>query len=166
MQTPMSGPPPIQPFTAKTGFLEESPGNRSSMRLMCMMSLVTAIILSGVVVGQSVSQAARQNGSTAYAYMARDPEVLYIIFGFLISAFAPKAVQKFAEQKLPAYDPTLNRPPATPYAGYLPPAAPISQQAPATPAPATPAAAAPAAPAAAPTAPASHLQNVLQRGAL
>lgn len=158
----------------KTGFLEESPGSRSSMRLMCMMALITAIILSGVVVGQSLQQSSRPI-TPGTGYPARDPEILYIIFGFLISAFAPKAVQKFAEQKLQTYDRTQAVPAVpTVYAGFLPPATPVATPAPvavvpvAAPAQAVAPAQAPAPvsvtaePAAGPTA----LQTVLQRGAL
>jgi hypothetical protein len=141
------------------------------MRLMCMMALITAIILSGLVVAQSLQQSARGG-----VYQPRDPEVLYIIFGFLIAAFAPKAVQKFAEQKLPAYDPTLVARQAPPvYAGYLPPAPAVAPPAPVAPvaqvapvAPAVVSAPAPAAASAPPVTPVvpSALQNVLQRGAL
>ncbi len=130
-----------------------------------MMALITAIILSGLVVSQSLQQSARGG-----VYQPRDPEILYIIFGFLIAAFAPKAVQKFAEQKLPAYDRSLVSAPApTVYAGYLPPApaAPVAMVpavAPVAQAPATPPAQA-SAPAAAPAEP-TALQTVVQRGAL
>ena len=113
----------------QVGFLDEGPGNRSSMRLMCMMSLVTAIVLSSLLVVQSLNQ----DRNDPRPHQSTDPQILYIIYGFLIAAFAPKAVQKFAEQKLPAYDPTLayrqggqayGQQPYVPqpYAGYLPPA--------------------------------------------
>ncbi len=65
-------------------FFEDSTGSKSSMRLMSMMALVTAIILSILaVLGKA------QSGDT-----------LLIIATFLTAAFAPKTVQKFAEDKL------------------------------------------------------------------
>jgi hypothetical protein len=143
----------------ETGFLEESPGNHSSMRMMCMMSLITAIILSALVVTQSLQQSGSQT-SAGNLNPPRNPEILYIIYGFLISAFAPKAVQKFAEQKIPAYRAPL---PSSLYAGYLPAAA--------APPPVQPAVTPPAAQAAvhppdSTPAPPNALQTVVQRGAL
>lgn len=160
MQTLPSGQVPLPNEGNQTGFLEESPGNHSSMRLMCMLSMITAIILSGLVVAQSLQQSGSQTSAGNFN-PPRNPEILYIIYGFLISAFAPKAVQKFAEQKIPAYRPPL---PSTFYAGYLPAAT-------ATPPPVQPAVTPPAATAAvyppdsAPP-PANALQTVVQRGAL
>lgn len=130
------------------------------MRMMCMMSLITAIILSCLVVSQSLQQSRSQASAGSFS-PPRNPEVLYIIYGFLISAFAPKAVQKFAEQKIP-----VHRSPVAPpvYAGYLPAAT-------ATTPPAQPVASPQAAQAAAYppnpiAAPANPLQTVVQRGAL
>ena len=64
-------------------FLEESDGNKSSMRLMCMMSLISSIVFGILTIMPNGSQ----NGEV-------------ITFGFLVAAFAPKAVQKFAETKV------------------------------------------------------------------
>jgi hypothetical protein len=91
-----------------TGFLEESPGNSSAMRLMCMMSLVTAITLSVFIIATTPSyKSVDEKGKTTLVYPPRDPQAIYLIYGFLLAAFAPKAIQKFAEQKLPLYSPTL-----------------------------------------------------------
>jgi hypothetical protein len=72
------------------GFFQEDNGNYSSMRLMSMVALIAAIVFGFLtILGPGGSNnAANTNG-------------IYITFGFLISAFAPKAVQKFAEQKIP-----------------------------------------------------------------
>jgi hypothetical protein len=56
----------------QVGFFQEDNGNKSSMRLMSFTAILRA-----------------------------SDEGIYITFGFLIGAFAPKAVQKFAETKLP-----------------------------------------------------------------
>lgn len=95
-----------------TGFLEESPGNNSAMRLMCMISLCTAIGLS--VFSAVTSQPYKQvddKGRATLVFPQRDPQGIYLIYGFLVAAFAPKAIQKFAEQKLPTYNPTQPMPP-------------------------------------------------------
>lgn len=104
MQTPTSGMiyPPLDPRQG-TGFLQETPGNNSAMRLMCMMALVTAIVLSVFVIA-TPNKTENRDGS--FSYPSRDPQAIYLIFGFLVAAFAPKAIQKFAE-KLPTYDPRL-----------------------------------------------------------
>ena len=68
--------------------MEEDSGSRSSMRLMCMISLAASIMF-GVL--------------TLYAPpgTAPDRNIGLILTGlFLVGAFAPKAVQKFAEQKI------------------------------------------------------------------
>ena len=62
-------------------FLHDDEGNPSSMRLMSIISLLSAI---GLAVLPVITDAASQ-----------DTVVLY----FLTAAFAPKAIQKFAEQK-------------------------------------------------------------------
>lgn len=90
-----------------TGFLEESPGNSSAMRLMCMISLCTAIGLS--VFSAVISQPYKQlddKGRATLVFPQRDPQGIYLIYGFLVAAFAPKAIQKFAEQKLPTFNPS------------------------------------------------------------
>jgi hypothetical protein len=75
MQDPSSGFESFPAGGRATGFLEESPGNRSSMRVMCMMALITSIILSGLVVGQALQQSGRQV-PPGVAYQPRDPDVL------------------------------------------------------------------------------------------
>jgi len=74
-----------QPEPQKTGgtkFFQEDNGNKSSMRLMCFVALIASIIF-GVL--------------TIYT---GNKDGIIITFGFLIGCFAPKAVQKFAEQKV------------------------------------------------------------------
>ena len=75
------------PNASRSGFFDEDNGNQSSMRLMCFVSLIAAICFGILTV---LNSGQNQNNS----------EGIYITFGFLISAFAPKAVQKFAEQKI------------------------------------------------------------------
>jgi hypothetical protein len=65
---------------------------------MCMISLFAAIGFGVVTVQRDLKG-----------------DALYITYGFLIGAFAPKAVQKFAEAKLPIYAPP-------------PPMVPVAQQ--------------------------------------
>ena len=77
-------PPAGQP--APVGFFQEDNGNKSSMRLMSIVALIASIVF-GVLTVLGAGGANGQNG-------------IYITFGFLLAAFAPKAVQKFAE-KLP-----------------------------------------------------------------
>lgn len=61
-------------------FMSDDMGNASSLRLYCLISLLTAISLTwyGVLVNKDV-----------YSFV-----LLY-----LVATFAPKVVQKFAEQK-------------------------------------------------------------------
>ena len=61
---------------------EESPDNMSSMRLMCFVSLLASI-------GFGLLTILRDAGDSG----------IYITMGFLLGAFAPKALQKFAEKK-------------------------------------------------------------------
>ena len=69
--------------TRRKQFLSDDDGNPSSMRLMSMLSLVVAALLAAVeVMGWGSG-----DGNTEL--------VLY----FLLGAFAPKAIQKFAERK-------------------------------------------------------------------
>jgi len=67
-----------------SGFFQEDNGTYSSMRLMCFVSLLAAILFGFLTIQLKPEN---QNG-------------IYITFGFLLGAFAPKAVQKFAEQKI------------------------------------------------------------------
>ena len=65
----------------KTGFLTDKNGKPSSIRLMSWVALLTAIVFGWLTLTQE------DNQTTG----------VQITFGFLIAAFAPKAVQKFAE---------------------------------------------------------------------
>ena len=65
-------------------FFQEDNGNLSSMRLMCFISLIAGILF-GVL--------------TIYT---KNQDGIIVTFGFLLGAFAPKALQKFAEQKVAA----------------------------------------------------------------
>lgn len=111
MQTPAPGLPYLTPAPHRPiGFLEESPGNSSAMRLMCMMALVTAIILSVFVIATPPRPYAIKDAAgrvVSVNHPPRDSLAIYLIFGFLVAAFAPKAIQKFAE-KMPAYDPRFS----------------------------------------------------------
>lgn len=66
------------------GFMQENNGNSSSMRLMSLIALISAIAFGGITLAK--------------------PEVKDIgtnlTFSFLVAAFTPKAVQKFAENKV------------------------------------------------------------------
>jgi hypothetical protein len=70
------------------GFLEEEPGDKSAMRAMSMIALLASVVFGALVL-------------TAEASTTAD---VYVVFGFLISAFAPKALQKFAEGPLTSLD--------------------------------------------------------------
>jgi hypothetical protein len=65
----------------KVGYFEESEGVKSSMRLNSFIALWASIALS----------------LFALATKQLDVNVLGLITVFLVGAFAPKAVQKFAE---------------------------------------------------------------------
>lgn len=105
LQSPLIDPEIIS--KQGTGFLEESPGNRSAMRLMCMFALVAAIVFGALTMVRSNGmQVKNADGSISTVYPPRDDTGLTLTFGFLIAAFAPKAVQKFAEQRLRTYVPT------------------------------------------------------------
>ena len=66
-------------------FFEEDNGNVSSIRLMSFIALIAAIIFGFLTILLKDGNAT--NG-------------IYITFGFLLAAFAPKALQKFAETKV------------------------------------------------------------------
>lgn len=66
-------------------YLEDDNGNKSAMRAMSILSLVAAIVFAWLVVTGS----------------GNDSDGLKIVYAFLVAAFAPKVVQKFAEVKLP-----------------------------------------------------------------
>lgn len=67
----------------KAGFLQEDNGSNSSMRLMSALSLVAAICVAG------------------YGMYANKASTFEITGLFLAGAFAPKAIQKRFEEKLP-----------------------------------------------------------------
>ncbi|WP_420447236.1 hypothetical protein [Candidatus Palauibacter sp.] len=73
--------------TRKAGFLEDHQGNASSMRLMSITALGASVAFGLISV---LHPAARSEANG-----------LYITMAFLLAAFAPKALQKFAEAKFP-----------------------------------------------------------------
>ena len=68
------------------GFLQEDNGNNSSMRLMSLIALISAIVFGIMTM---TNPDAKEVG-------------INLTFSFLVAAFAPKAVQKFAEERLPS----------------------------------------------------------------
>lgn len=71
---------------AEHGYLTDDQGHPSSMRMMSMVALIAAIVFGLITV--LLGRANDQNG-------------LYLTALFLVAAFAPKALQKFAEAKFP-----------------------------------------------------------------
>lgn len=71
------------------GFFEEKPGHRSMMRAMSLIALLAAIFF-----GWLALKGVDESSSTKYG--------VFITFGFLLAAFAPKALQKYAEGAIPA----------------------------------------------------------------
>ena len=69
----------------KPGYLTDNDGNPSVMRSMSVTALVASIIFGFLTI--FVSEANATNG-------------LYLTAGFLLAAFCPKALQKFAEMKI------------------------------------------------------------------
>lgn len=65
----------------EVGFLQEPNGKSSSMRVMSFISLIAAIVFGGLTF---TMDGARAEGRG-------------ISFSFLVAAFAPKALQRFAE---------------------------------------------------------------------
>jgi membrane protein YdbS with pleckstrin-like domain len=72
-----------------TDFLKESNGKSSIMRLMSFLSLLWAFLLSFVVIAGSFYF----NANVSYG-------ALVIVGFFVVGAFAPKAIQRFAENKV------------------------------------------------------------------
>ena len=68
------------------GYLTDDHGHPSSMRLMSMVALVAAIAFGSI---------------TLLHAPADDTNGLYLTALFLVAAFAPKALQKFAEARFP-----------------------------------------------------------------
>lgn len=67
-------------------FLQDDKGNSSSMRLMCMIALFGSLVF-GLLTILLESEGENVSG-------------IYITMGFLVSAFAPKSLQKFIEEKI------------------------------------------------------------------
>ena len=87
--------------TPTTGFLEESPGNRSAMRLMCLLALLASIGFGALTMVRSAPTVRRDaDGQESVTYPPRDDTGMTLTFLFLLAAFAPKVLQKFAEQRL------------------------------------------------------------------
>jgi hypothetical protein len=74
-------------ITEKPGFLEDDQSNPSSMRLMSVIALIASIVF-GLL-------------TTLHPVASKGINGLYITIAFLLAAFAPKALQKFAEAKFP-----------------------------------------------------------------
>jgi hypothetical protein len=68
---------------SSTGFFTDDGGKSSSIRLMSFISLIAAIVFAGLTITLKDSKS----------------EGIYLTVSFLTAAFAPKAVQKFAEQQ-------------------------------------------------------------------
>lgn len=68
------------------GYLEEAPGRKSSMRAMSFVSLLASIMF-GVI-------------SMLFSTVESQQTGIFLTFGFLLAAFAPKALQKFAETRV------------------------------------------------------------------
>ncbi len=74
-------------ITEKHGFLEDDQGHPSSMRLMSAVALIASIVFGLLTILHPVA--------------SKGINGLYITIAFLLAAFAPKALQKFAEAKFP-----------------------------------------------------------------
>ena len=73
--------------SVKKGFLEEAPEKNSAMRAMSLIALLASIIFGIITIcSPGVNQ---ENG-------------MFITAFFLLAAFAPKTLQKFAETKYPS----------------------------------------------------------------
>ena len=68
-------------------FLQEENHDYSAIRLMSFVALIASIVFGAMTLTLNDSKS----------------EGIYITFGFLLSAFAPKVVQKFAEDKVPPF---------------------------------------------------------------
>jgi len=68
------------------GYLEEAPGRKSSMRAMSFIALLASIMF-GVI-------------SMLFSTVDTQQTGIFLTFGFLLAAFAPKALQKFAETRV------------------------------------------------------------------
>ena len=72
-----------KPQKNPVGFMKEDNGNSSSMRLMSLIALISAIAFGGFTLANPDVKEVGTN----------------LTFSFLVAAFTPKAVQKFAENK-------------------------------------------------------------------
>ena len=71
------------PPAPATRFITDDQGNVSSMRLMSLLALAVAAALAAV---------------EAFGWGSGESKTELVLY-FLVAAFAPKAVQKFAEKK-------------------------------------------------------------------
>ncbi len=79
----------------KGNFLTDNQGHKSSIRLMSFFALITAIIFGSLsLINAHKSSNTNNNSSSSDVNMT---------FIFLVAAFAPKALQKFAETKADCY---------------------------------------------------------------
>ncbi len=69
-----------EPGKELTEFFQEDNGKYSTMRAMSFIALIAAIVFG------------------AMTMISKDSEGKYITTAFLVAAFAPKAVQRFAER--------------------------------------------------------------------
>ena len=72
------------------GMLEEDNGNKITMRVMCVSSFWTSVAFGFTTLYLS---------ATVNSFDVTTG--IYLTTAFLLGAFAPKAVQKFAETKMP-----------------------------------------------------------------
>lgn len=68
----------------KAGYLQDDNGNSSMTRMMSLLCLIIAIIMGFILIVKEQDM--------------KDPFVgIYVFTAFLVAAFAPKVIQKFAE---------------------------------------------------------------------
>lgn len=68
----------------KAAYLQDDNGNHSMLRMMSLVCLIIAIVIGFILIAKSPEM--------------KDPFVgIYVFTAFLIAAFAPKVIQKFAE---------------------------------------------------------------------
>lgn len=71
------------------------------MRLMCLLALLASIGFAAVTMVRSAPILTRDSaGQETLTAPPRDDTGIVISFAFLLAAFAPKVLQKFAEQRL------------------------------------------------------------------
>lgn len=76
----------------KTGYTTDSTGKPSAMRAMSFVALGTAVVFGATIIAKPL-------------WAPESPTSLdgvYLTTMFLVAAFAPKAVQKFAEIRVPS----------------------------------------------------------------